>query len=313
MDSSEWPPLLSRKLVPKPGFTSANGMRVLSFNVLADGKQGHESWASTPPDALDWRMRKWRLLEEITAHTPDIIMLQEVDILHVDTFFRSELSARSYDGVFQPGEANEPDGVAVFWHTSHFHKNTTIQFDQENVHAIAVVLKLMKTNTVDCCDITSGFVALSAHLCPGKNEVAEARRASQAQQILDSLESLKMPVLIGADFNAEPILSTMGVPPLAFQLTVSHTLGLQTAYEEPAYTTWKRRPKGGEVCRTIDYIFFTSGQFQVTATLSIPTPEEMPDERLPAYAYPSDHFALMSVFQPLFDQKVGNGISCGML
>ena len=39
-------------------------LKVLSFNLLADGKQGEEKWDGTPPDALVWQSRRWRLLEE---------------------------------------------------------------------------------------------------------------------------------------------------------------------------------------------------------------------------------------------------------
>lgn len=84
---------------------------------------------------------------------------------------------------------------------------------------------------------------------------------------------------------------------------LEHNLGLTSVYAllndargvEPKYTTWKRRPKG-EIKRTIDYLFFTS-QLHPVGHYKLPTEAEVPPERTPSLAYPSDHFALGADFQ----------------
>ena len=40
-----------------------------------------------PAEALSWAVRRWRILEELIRHEPDIICLQEVD--HFNTLERA--------------------------------------------------------------------------------------------------------------------------------------------------------------------------------------------------------------------------------
>ena len=48
-----------------------------SFNVLADGKQASEDWLATPPAALVWEKRRWRLLEELVSEgLPTVLAIQ---------------------------------------------------------------------------------------------------------------------------------------------------------------------------------------------------------------------------------------------
>uniref|UniRef100_A0A8D9FK52 Nocturnin n=1 Tax=Cacopsylla melanoneura TaxID=428564 RepID=A0A8D9FK52_9HEMI len=76
------------------------------------------------------------------------------------------------------------------------------------------------------------------------------------------------------------------------------TLGLASAYknttsnnQEPKYTTWKIREEG-EVCHTIDYVFFSQAKFNVEAVLDMPSGEQIGEARIPSMRYPSDHFSL---------------------
>lgn len=47
------------------------------------------------PRALDWASRRWRILEEIIIHQPDVVCLQEVDHF---PFISSALSSIGYSG-----------------------------------------------------------------------------------------------------------------------------------------------------------------------------------------------------------------------
>lgn len=60
---------------------------------------------------------------------------------------------------------------------------------------------------------------------------------------------------------------------------------------EPTYTTWKIR-EDGEVCHTIDYIFFSRGRFSPERVLTMPTGDELGEGRAPSLRYASDHFSL---------------------
>ncbi|XP_058449856.1 nocturnin isoform X2 [Malaya genurostris] len=70
----------------------------------------------------------------------------------------------------------------------------------------------------------------------------------------------------------------------------------QSAANEPAYTTWKIREEG-EVCHTIDYVFYSKDQISVKNCLMFPSGEEISPDRTPSYQYPSDHFSLCCDFE----------------
>ena len=61
--------------------------------------------------------------------------------------------------------------------------------------------------------------------------------------------------------------------------------------QEPEYTTWKIREEG-EVCHTIDYIFYSRRDFSPERVLSMPSEEQLGEGKAPSLTYPSDHFSL---------------------
>uniref|UniRef100_A0A182QRX9 Nocturnin n=1 Tax=Anopheles farauti TaxID=69004 RepID=A0A182QRX9_9DIPT len=66
----------------------------------------------------------------------------------------------------------------------------------------------------------------------------------------------------------------------------------QSAAYEPPYTTWKIREEG-EVCHTIDYVFYSKEKLTVKNCLMFPSGEEIGVDRTPSFQYPSDHFSLV--------------------
>ena len=58
-------------------------VRVLQWNHLSQtlGTKG-DIFVECPAAALSWSGRRWRILEELVRHQPDIICLQEVDHFH---------------------------------------------------------------------------------------------------------------------------------------------------------------------------------------------------------------------------------------
>ena len=46
-----------------------------------------DKFVECPAEALSWAVRRWRILEELIRHEPDIICLQEVD--HFNTLERA--------------------------------------------------------------------------------------------------------------------------------------------------------------------------------------------------------------------------------
>lgn len=301
-----WPALLKRpwRQMEEGSRTGVDqSFRVLTFNMLADSKQGEEQWEVTPPEALEWNSRRWRLLEEMLIHDADIICMQEFD--HFDDFFMPELARLGYSGVIRRHSAPAEDSVAVIFRKSRF----TLCIEDTSLDYAAVAY-LEDTRTM------ARILIASMHLKPGKDATSEMMRAEQAQALLDLAttvigkgltgeeEAPTSPVvLIAGDLNAEPRVAEKIGEPLAYRAIRSHALGLSSAYAsmpgalpmdggwlEPPYTTWKRRPKG-EVKRTIDFIFYT-GSLHLQSLLALPQEQEMPDERVPTFVYPSDHFSL---------------------
>lgn len=66
--------------------------------------------------------------------------------------------------------------------------------------------------------------------------------------------------------------------------------------KEPPYTTWKVREEG-EVCHTIDYIFYSKDHLKTEAVVDFPTGEDIGEGRVPSLQYPSDHFSLICDFR----------------
>uniref|UniRef100_A0A8W7K5V5 Nocturnin n=1 Tax=Anopheles albimanus TaxID=7167 RepID=A0A8W7K5V5_ANOAL len=72
----------------------------------------------------------------------------------------------------------------------------------------------------------------------------------------------------------------------------ARTRAEESAAHEPAYTTWKIREEG-EVCHTIDYVFYSQDKLTVRNCLMFPSGEEIGIDRTPSFQYPSDHFSLV--------------------
>ena len=73
--------LRPNSIVASKGKSRPN-LRVLQWNQLSQtlGTQ-NDGFVRCPLPALEWRTRRWRLLEELVRHQPDILCLQEVCFL----------------------------------------------------------------------------------------------------------------------------------------------------------------------------------------------------------------------------------------
>ncbi|PSN54887.1 Nocturnin [Blattella germanica] len=234
-------------------------IRVLQWNVLSQSLgQMNDNFVCCPDDALEWRSRRYHIVEEIVSYCPDIICLQSV------------LATQGYKGMFFPKPDspclyikgnNGPDGCAIFFREDKFE------------------LLKMETRILEGKDLLD-FVTTQ---CGGR------------------------PVIVCGDFNAEP------TEPVYLSVLGNSCLGLASAYaangtddpacdvtesimREPPYTTWKIREEG-EVCHTIDYVFYSEDKFAVEAVLDFPSGEDIGEGRVPSFSYPSDHFSLVCDFR----------------
>lgn len=268
-------------------------VRVLQWNQLSQtlGSQ-NDGFVLCPPAALDWTSRRWRLLEELVRHQPDILCLQEVD--HFPLLERA-LSPLGYQGHFVPKPdspciylpANSgPDGCAVFYRRDQWELVGEVRSRvlevwrvQSNQVVLAVNLR-SRSSARELCVATT-------HLKARSGALLATLRNEQGKDLLEWLAAVRQsrPLLLTGDFNAEP----------SEPVYRTVTEGLASAYPESTpYTTWKVR-ESGEQKGTLDYIFHSEG-LQVLATLDPPQDQQVGQARLPSLSFPSDHLSLVADF-----------------
>ncbi|XP_049864644.1 nocturnin isoform X2 [Schistocerca gregaria] len=279
-------------------------IRVFQWNVLSQSLgQTNDNFVCCPDDALEWHRRRYHIAEEIVQYCPDVICLQEVDHF---SFLTKVLGSQGYSGIFYPKPDspclyikgnNGPDGCAIFYRREKFE---LLQSDsrvlevwrvQSNQVAVAVVLRVRETGREVCVATT--------HLKARQGALLSTLRNEQGRDLVQFVRARAAgrPVLLCGDFNAEP-----SEPVYATVRSCPH-MRLASAYadgaddgREPAYTTWKVREEG-EVCHTIDYVFYSSDALRVEALLDFPSGDEIGEGRVPSFAYPSDHFSLVCDFR----------------
>lgn len=235
-------------------------------------------------------------------------IFQEVDHFN---FLKTVLGTQGYTGMFFPKPDspcfyidgnNGPDGCAIFFRKNKFDllksecRILEVLTVQSNQVAILVLLKIKETGQEVCIATT--------HLKARNGMVLSSLRNEQGKDLIKFLSGHcgDRPIIVCGDFNAEPI------EPI-YTTLLNSKLGLSSAYaecspikasvsalREPPYTTWKIRDEG-EVCHTIDYIFYTKNRMDVEAVLEMPTSEEIGADRVPSFSYPSDHFSLCCDFK----------------
>ncbi|CAH0545835.1 unnamed protein product [Brassicogethes aeneus] len=291
--------------------TNPNSLRVFQWNILSQALgQMNDHFEKCPDEALEWNHRKFYIIEEIVEYCPDVICLQEVDHFN---FIKNILKTQGYTGLFFPKPDspcmyihgnNGPDGCAIFYRTDKFElinsesRILEIWRVQSNQVALLVNLKIKETGQEVCITTT--------HLKARKGALLSTLRNEQGKDLLNFVaeNSGHRPVVLCGDFNAEP------VEPVYSTIINSQNLEISSAYadcnnsnigsaeREPPYTTWKIRDEG-EICHTIDYIFYTKNNLEVESVLEFPTGEEIGENRIPSFSYPSDHFSLVA------DLKIG--------
>jgi len=268
-------------------------VRVLQWNHLSQtlGTKG-DKFVQCDPAALNWSVRRWRILEELLRYDPDIICLQEVD--HFHTLERA-LGSVGYVGKFVPKpdspciymEGNTgPDGCAVFYKEDKFNlvswQSRVLQVWRVESNQVGMVATLRhKLTGRELCVVTT-------HLKARKGALLSTLRAEQGADILTWLSPIVQgrPVIITGDFNAqpaEPVFSTM---------TNNDKLSLRSCYDTQTleWTTWKIRDTGEEKY-VLDYIFHSQGLETVQV---LDTPEAVGEARLPSLQYASDHLSLVA-------------------
>lgn len=267
---------------------------------------GSDNFIKCPNEALEWNTRKYRCMEEILTYDPDVICLQEVD--HFPDFYKPLLEQVGYQGTFQPKRYSPcldvlnnsgPDGCAIFFKPDKFElldtvgQNLQAQKGSRTIKCNQVVLFHRLKCTAS--DLKGQEVIIGTTHLKAKQGYHEMRHA----QGLDLLEIIKshasdLPVIIGGDFNGEP--SEEVYKAFAKNFDSAYKKLSPDGTEEPLYTTWKIRSVG-DICHTIDYMWYTRDKVAPVTLLGLPTNEDVGPGRLPSFKYPSDHLSLVCDFQ----------------
>jgi len=114
-------------------------VRVFQWNVLAQAIGTKlDNFSVTDPRVLDWSSRRWRLLEEVILHNPDIICLQEVD--HIN-FVSEALASIGYTGGFKP----KPDSACNYVQNKIMFRTITVRMESRYFTKILSLICSMKT------------------------------------------------------------------------------------------------------------------------------------------------------------------------
>lgn len=159
------------------------------------------------------------------------------------------------------------------------------------------VLKIRETGQEICVTTT--------HLKARQGALLSTLRNEQGKDLLHFISNNcdNRPTILCGDFNAEPIepiyntiLNNSHLQLSSAYASCREKNGLCSAEREPSYTTWKIRDEG-EICHTIDYVFYSKDSMDVEAVLDFPTGDEIGADRVPSFLYPSDHFSLVCDFK----------------
>uniref|UniRef100_T1J2V4 Nocturnin n=1 Tax=Strigamia maritima TaxID=126957 RepID=T1J2V4_STRMM len=279
-------------------------VRIMQWNILAQALGEHnDSFVACPLEALDWKYRRFRLLQELVKYEADIFCLQEVDHF---MFFQTTLGAIGYKGIFFPKpdspclyvpRNNGADGCAIFYNSRIFDvvrvetRVLEVWSVQSNQVAILVILRVRSTG--------QSFCVVTTHLKARQGSILSTLRNEQGKDLLQFVRvncSQDMPIFVCGDFNAEPNEPVYSAMTNCGKDFVGFKSAYKTMYgEEPDYTTWKIREEG-EICHTIDYIFFSSQHCSPESVLLLPSGDDIGVGRIPSLEYPSDHFSLICDF-----------------
>lgn len=183
---------------------------LMSYNVLAQDLllDNQYLYRDHPTQVLDWEYRKQKLLQEFSAHQPDILCMQEVQESHLEEFYIPQLKALGYEGEYLRRTGGKVDGCATFYKKDKFSVEEArhVHYFQEgssltNRDNVGLILRLIPLNGQE------GFCVANTHLLynPKRGDI----KLLQLVKLLAELDHMipdfrSVPVILCGDFNARP-------------------------------------------------------------------------------------------------------------
>ena len=222
-------------------------------------------------------------------------------------FLSKSLKKYGYHGIFKPKPASPcldflknwgPDGCAVFFDLSALELVTCDDVELRAWHMetnqVAVICHF-KTKSKFAKDFTVAVTHLKAG--PQGSTECEDIRKEQAIFLSTYLKEKhgKYPLILCGDLN-------FPTTEKGYEVLRTCDLGLTSAYtslsaddQEPKYTFWTVTDQ--EICKTIDYVWYTKQGLKVKSLLDVASEEEIGQSRMPSLKYPSDHISLVCDFE----------------
>jgi mRNA deadenylase 3'-5' endonuclease subunit Ccr4 len=295
----------------------ANNIRVLSFNMLADGlSAAHPDGGGFTRPVKHISERTIQILSELISSNADIIFIQECDIFH--RILNIMMKSGGYIGIFHP-KPNGPcfettgiqDGCAVFIKYQKFRILSVECFQYIHRKEIANA-EDGRTRYEDTIESQGGIlvavkwkrgtvILVTTHLKSTKTEEGEQIRLRQFTQLQDHIDMFARAnntreIIIGADLNASPKENKYAPRTYDLLTAYGYVCAYCEFYNKEHFTTLKYRIKDGEPVKAediIDYILHSrEGRLRPVRLLGLPNRMSISDG-LPSDEYPSDHLYLM--------------------
>jgi CCR4-NOT transcription complex subunit 6 len=324
--------------------------RVLSYNILSEIYTNSQSYPYCPKWGLAWTYRRLNLVREMAQYNADILCLQECQADHYEDHFFPYFTRMGYSGVFKAktreamGRRGKIDGCATFFRKEKYilRESTNIEYNaiaHARTQMQRTLNRCLKGNVglllvLDAVDGTGPIIVANTHLFwdPDLTDVKlfQADAFIQEVEMLCQRVGMDTPIIVGGDFNSEPISSVYELISsgscsgrddlvedshgVLATCRLQHNLHLRSSYSltgsEPAYTNYTSAFKG-----TLDYIWYSPESVVATAVM------EVPDERtlfstaissdgadgLPNTQWSSDHIALCTDFTRANLRHSGHG------
>jgi len=290
-------------------------LRVMQWNVLADGLAQTGGFCRCPPEKLEWAHRGPRILREILDAQADVVCLQEVNFYER---VLAEVGPMGFDGVFLEKQDSPAaragagaDGIALLWRRSALRPVAPPDCapyagGKDNPGRTVALFEVLKGGG-DAGGGGGRLLVASTHLKAKHGADLDAKRSAQTRELLSAVAGALeggagggTHVIITGDFNTCPTVGD------AFRQVLDFgDLGFRSAYALPRegaeaaadaaqgpFTTWKFRDDGSEKKECIDYVF-VSRALAVRARRKLPAEDTIGTDALPCADYPSDHLALL--------------------
>eukprot|EP00049_Salpingoeca_infusionum_P004640 m.81968 g.81968 ORF g.81968 m.81968 type:complete len:343 (-) comp12664_c0_seq1:1372-2400(-) len=270
-------------------------IRVMQFNVLADGLAQNGGFIFTRSEDLEWSSRFPLLLKQISAADPDLLVMEECNNAPE---WDVALSGMGYHCIFSPKQKSpalrfgaSADGSALCFKKTTF----TLEGSATIPSPTAVAAQLVHNQS------QKAFRVIGTHL-KAKLEFTHIR-TSQIKTLME-FEWQSIAGLTSTHLHAEPAASIpclfMGDMNCGFEessFDQVRAIGYKQLTNADMYpwTTFKYRGslETPKIQKYIGDHILGNGPWSVRRYLALP--DEIPEQGLPCTRYPSDHMAVACV------------------